>query len=167
MSSTLTSSSHRDEGAEAGRVEDARHADDPLAREPGRLLGDVGHYVQRVGDHDHDRIGRHPGDLGADRAHDPGVGTQKIVAAHSRLAGDPRRHDEEIGPLRGAVCVRSRDHGVEAFDRRALPLVEALPLWNALDDVDEHDFPAQLLLGEPLGAHFADVPGADYGDLSG
>ena len=158
---------HRDEGAEAGRVEHPRHPDHPLPREPGRFLGHVGHHVEGVGHHNHDRVRRHTGDLLADRADDPGVGPEQVVTAHARLARDPRRHDEEVGPLGGTVVVRTRHPRVEAFHRGALPLVEPLPLGDAFHDVDEDDFLAQLLLGKALGAYFAHMPGTNYGDLPG
>ena len=47
-----------DEGAEAGGVEHAGHADDALAVEAGLAIGGLGHGVERVGDDDQDRLGR-------------------------------------------------------------------------------------------------------------
>ena len=41
-----------DEGAEAGRVEHAGHADDALAIEAGLAVGGLGHGVERIGDDD-------------------------------------------------------------------------------------------------------------------
>ena len=46
-----------------------------------------------------------------------------------------------------------------------LPLVEALALRNALDDVDHDDGARQLLLGDALGGRRADVAGADDRNL--
>ena len=43
-----------DEGAEAGGVQHAGHADDALAIEAGLLEGGLGHGVERVGDDDED-----------------------------------------------------------------------------------------------------------------
>src|SRR4051812_1173183 len=47
-----------DEGAEARRVEHARHADHPLLGEAAGLVGHGAHGVERVRDHDQDRVGR-------------------------------------------------------------------------------------------------------------
>ena len=63
------------------------------------------------------------------------------------------------------VAVRADDARVEALDRRRLPLVEALALRNALDDVDHDDGARQLLLRDTLRGRRADVPGADDRDL--
>jgi hypothetical protein len=46
-----------EEGPEARGVEDARHPDHALARELGGVVRDVTHRVERVGHHDHDRVG--------------------------------------------------------------------------------------------------------------
>ena len=63
------------------------------------------------------------------------------------------------------VAVRADDARVEAFDRRRLPLVEALALRNAFDDVDHDDGARQFLLGDTLRGRRADVAGADDRDL--
>ena len=54
---------HRDERAEAGRVQHTGHADHPLAWETSRIEGDVAHGVKRIRDDDDDRVGRTRDDL--------------------------------------------------------------------------------------------------------
>ena len=80
------------------------------------------------------------------------------------LAGEARRHDDDVGAGGVGVVVRADDAGVVADDRRRLGEVEALALGQALDDVDEDDV-GEAGLGDPLGGGGADVAGADDGDL--
>ena len=66
---------------------------------------------------------------------------------------------------RRVVAVGADDPGVEALDRGRLPLVEALALRHAVDDIHHHDGARQILLGDALGRGGADVACADDGDL--
>ena len=100
-----------------------------------------------------------------DRLDDAGVRVEQIVARHARLARDAGGDDDDVGVGRLVVAVRADDARVEAFDRRALPLVEPLALRNPLDDVHHDDGARQLLLGDALRGRRADVSGADDGDL--
>ena len=70
-----------DEGPEAGAVQDARHADDALAREAARLQGDVDHRIERVGDDDQDRVRRVLGRLPDHVPDDGGVLEKQVVAS--------------------------------------------------------------------------------------
>ena len=99
-----------------------------------------------------------------DRADDPGVLRQQVVAAHPGLAGEAGGDDDDVGAGRVGVVVGADDPGVVADDRRRLGEVEALALGQALDDVDEDDV-GEAGLGDPLGGRGADVAGADDGDL--
>ena len=99
-----------------------------------------------------------------DRADDPGVLGQQVVAAHPRLAREAGGDDDDVGAGRVGVVVRAGDPGVVPDDRRRLGEVEALALRQALDDVDEDDV-GEARLGDPLGGRGADVAGADDGDL--
>ena len=47
----------RDEGAEAGRVEDAGHPDNTLPRKFAHLEGQLCHRVQRIANDDQRRVG--------------------------------------------------------------------------------------------------------------
>ena len=80
---------HRDEGAEAGRVEHAGHADDPLARKPGRSNATWHIASSGLETTIDDRIRRARHDLARSPMHDVHVDLQQIVAAHARLACDP------------------------------------------------------------------------------
>ena len=95
---------------------------------------------------------------------DPGVLGQQVVAAHPRLAGQPRGDDDDVRPGGVRVVVRAGDPGVVADDRGGLGQVERLALRQPLDDVDQDDV-GQAGLGDPLGGRRADVAGADDGDL--
>ena len=58
---------------------------------------------------------------------DLGVGLQQIVAAHARLARQSGGDDHDVGVFRAVVSIRSDQFHVEAFDRRGLGQVNALP----------------------------------------
>ena len=99
------------------------------------------------------------------RADDPGVLGQEVVAAHARLAGQARGHDDDLAAGRVRVVVRAGHLGVVADDRGGLGEVERLALRQPLDDVDEDDV-GEAGLDDPLGRGGADVAGADDGDLA-
>src|SRR5690606_12689470 len=61
-----------------------------------------------------------------------------------RLAGDAGGDDADVRAFDGGVVARTRQRGIEAFNRRGLGDVEALALRNAVGDVEEDDV-AQLL----------------------
>ena len=94
-----------------------------------------------------------------------GILLYEVVPAHARLAGQSGGDHVNTRPGGLLVVLGSRDHGVEALDRRRLPLVERLALRYALQDVDEHDFSRQFALRDPLRRRCPDVPGSDYGYL--
>ncbi len=135
----------------------------------GLLERHVRHDVERVGHHDDDGVGRNLGDLLGHVADDPGVGLEKIVAAHARLSGDARRDDEDVRALGNGVVrvAAARDQGVEALDGSALPLVQPLAFGDSLLDVDHDDLPGQLLLSQTLGAGGPYVSRSDDRDLPG
>ncbi len=86
-----------DEGAEAGGIEHAGHADHALAREAAELVGGLGHGVERVGDDDEDAVRRVLHDLADHIAHDLVVGVEQVVAAHAGLARDAGGDDDDVG----------------------------------------------------------------------
>ena len=98
-----------DERPEAGRVEDARHAEDALARKAGRLEGNVAHRVEGVRDDDQDRVRRMLGGLLDHGPDDPRVLGEEVVAAHPGLAREARGHDDDVGTGRICVVVRAGD----------------------------------------------------------
>src|SRR5690606_3713150 len=93
------------------------------------------------------------------------VRLQQVLAAHARLARDARRHDDDVGAGGGIVAVRTEHAGVEAFDGRGLPLVQALPLPHTLHDVDHDDLAGELAAGETLSRGRTDVAGPHHRNL--
>src|SRR5215210_6171765 len=108
------------ERAVAGRIEDASHADHPLAGEPARLHRHVAHRVERVGDDDEDRLRRMLYDLFRNAGHDVLVRLEQIVTAHSRLAGAAASYDHHVRACGLLVIVGARYVGVVAEDRATL-----------------------------------------------
>ena len=99
----------RDEGAEAGAIQHAGHADDAVLAELGDPEGGLRHGVERIGDDDDDAVGRVLGNLLGGGPDDFVVGHQQIVAAHAGLAGKPGGDDGDIGIRGGLVIVRAGD----------------------------------------------------------
>ena len=118
-----------DERPEPGRVQDAGHPENALARETGGLHGDVAHRVERVRDDDQDRIRRVLHGLLDDGPDDARVLGKKVVPAHPRLAREARRDDDDVRARRVGIVVRADDPGVVANDRGRLGEVEPLP-WG-------------------------------------
>jgi len=133
-----------DERAVACGVEHARHPDDPLLREAGHHLRDVGHHVERVRHEDQDRVRRGGAHLLRAGLHDPRVRVLEIVPAHPGLARDPGGDHDDVRPGGVVVRVRPADGGVEAEHRARLEQVESLPLGRSFENVEEHDV-AELL----------------------
>src|SRR5262249_35889067 len=90
---------------------------------------------------------------------------EQVVAGHPGLARDAGGDDDEVRARRLVVAVGADDARVVELDRRRLPLIETLPLRDALGDVDHDDSPGQLLLGDGLRGGGADVTGTDDRDL--
>ena len=80
------------------------------------------------------------------------------------LPGESRGHDHDVGAGGVRVVVRADDPGVVTDDGRGFGEVEALALWQAIDDVDEDDV-GEPGLGDPLGGGGADIAGPDDGNL--
>ncbi len=154
----------RDERPEARRVEHARHPEHALAREAGRLQGDVAHRVERVGDDDQDRVRGMLGRLLHDGADDARVLGQQVITAHPGLTSEAGGDDHDVRVCGVGVVVGARDPGVVPDDRRRLGQVERLALREPLDDVDQ-DHVGQACLGDPLCGRRADIAGPDDGDL--
>ncbi len=154
-----------DERPEPGRVEDAGHPEDALAREARTPACATWHIASSgLVTMIEDRVRRVLRGLLDDRPDDPGVLGEQVVAAHPRLAGEAGGDDDDVRAGGVGVVVRAGDPGVVADDRRRLGEVEALALRQPLDDVDQDDV-GEAGLGDPLGGGGADVAGADDGDL--
>jgi hypothetical protein len=126
----------RQEPAHARRIEHAGHSEHPLARQLRDAPRHFAHGVERVGDHDEDRVGRAGQNLAHDVGDDLFVGRDEIVAAHARLAADSGRDDDHSEPAVPSG-IRPGDPRVEPLDGRGLHDVQRLALGNALQDVDE------------------------------
>ncbi len=146
-----------DERAVARRVEYAGHAEDPAGREARGLIGHVGHDVERVRDHDADGIGGCLLDRVGDVADNPRVRGQKVVAAHPGLARDACGDDDDLAASGFIVSIRTDNASVEAHDRARLVHVESFALWDALQDVDDHDLLGDLHLRQTERLRSADV----------
>ena len=153
-----------DEGAEAGRIENAGHADDAVFREFRDHVRDLRHGVERIGDDDDDGVGRNGGGLFGGGFDDFVVGEQKVVAAHAGFAGEAGGDDDDVGIRGGRVIVGSGDADVVAFDGTGLEEVEPFALRDAFSHVYENDV-SEFLFGGPDGTVGADVSGADDGDF--
>src|SRR5208337_4019441 len=129
----------RDEGAEAGGVEDAGHADDALARESTQLVRGLRHGVEWIGDDDEDAVRRVMHDLADYVAHDFVVGVQQVVAAHAGLARNSGGDDDDVGVGGVGIVVGAENGGIALLDRHGLEQVETFSLGDAFHDVDEDD----------------------------
>src|SRR5882672_3864998 len=78
-----------EEIAEARGIQHARHAHHLLVRHARGLLQRPYHGVERIGDADHEGVGRVFLDAGADLLHHLEIDAQEIVAAHAGLARHP------------------------------------------------------------------------------
>jgi hypothetical protein len=155
---------HRDEGAEAGGVEDAGHADHPVLRKAAHIVGDVAHRIQGVADDDQDGVGGILRHLLGHLGHDPLVGGQQVIPAHPRLSRNAGRDDNNVGIPRLFVAIGSDEVGVVLLHRRRLRQIEGLPLRNPLDDIHQ-DHIAKGLFAQTLRSSCSDVSRTDHGHL--
>src|ERR1700674_5430564 len=106
----------RDKSAEAGGVEHAGHADDALTRKAAHLVSGLRHGVEGIGDDDEDAVRRVVHDLADYVVHDFVVRIQKVIAAHTGLARNSGRDDDDVGVGRVAIVVRTNDGGIALLD---------------------------------------------------
>ncbi len=162
LTETLNSSARK--WRKRAEFENAGHADDLFGLEAGELLQRPHHRVERVGDADHEGVGRMLLDAVADGFHDLEVDADEVVAAHAGLAGHARRHDDHVRAGDVRVIVGALVLGVEAVDRRGFGDVETLALGNAFRDVEQHDV-AEFLQADQMGERAADLASTDERDL--
>ena len=154
----------RQEVAEAGGIEHAGHADDLLGRQARELLQRPDHRVERVGDADHEGVGRMRLEAFADRLHHLEVDAEQVVAAHAGLARHAGGHDADVGAGDIGVVRGALERGVEAFDRARFRDVQRLALGGAVSNVEQDDVTEFLERGE-VGQRTADLACADEGNL--
>jgi hypothetical protein len=99
-----------------------------------------------------------------DRFHDLQVDAEQVVAAHAGLARHAGGDDDHVRALDCRVVVCPDVSGVEAVNRGGFRNVQALALWDALRNVEEHDV-AELLQADEMSERAADLSGADQRDL--
>ena len=149
----------------ARRIEHARHADDAVLRKPAHLVSRLRHGVERVGDHDQNRVRRILHRLLDGALHHVVVGLEQIVAAHAGLAREAGGHHHQVGVGGVGVIVRAPHAHVVALDGSGLEQVQSLALRDALQDVD-HDHVGELLVRQAMGHRCAHVPRANHGHFS-
>ncbi len=137
-----------------------------LAGQAGELLQRPHHGVERIGDADHEGVGRILLDAGADLLHDLQVDADEVVAAHAGLARHAGGDDANVGALDALVGgdAGAAEPGVVALDRRGLRKIERLALGGAFHHVAQDDIAELLEAGEER-QRAADLSGADQRDL--
>jgi hypothetical protein len=97
-------------------------------------------------------------------AHDLEVRIQQVVAAHPRLARNPRRNHHHIRPRRVRIIVRPNNRHIALFNRHRLGEVQPLALRHALDHIDQHHI-RQLLRRNPVRRRRPNIPRPNNRDL--
>ena len=163
--STDTSSSMRDEGAEAGRIQNAGHADHAIAREAAQLVSRLRHGVQRIGNDDEDAVGRILHDLAHHIAHDLVVGVEQIVAAHARLARNAGGDHHDVRVCGIGIIVGAENEASRAF-RWASPQAGREPLpCGTPSMMSISTTSASSLAGNPVRGGGAYVSRTNNGDF--
>src|SRR5439155_8761627 len=150
--------------AKASAVENARHADDAIVRQARGFAHQGDHRIERIGDDNDEGLRAMLLDGSADSGDDLAVDAQQIVTTHARLARNAGSADDNIRSCERGVVVRSNKLRIEAFDRRALCNIETLALWNAFDDINQHDV-TEFLQTDEQRQRASDISGAYQGDL--
>ena len=157
----MAARSLRQVAAETRRVERAAHADDAALGQAGGLMREVGHGIHRVRYDDEYRAGRIFQSLAYDAADDIGVGADKLLARHARLARYTRRHDDDIRAGRLLVVVgNTRELGLEIHGGRCLEHIEHLALRESLLDIDQHYLAGYLAACQNVGTRRTYCAGA-------
>jgi hypothetical protein len=90
--------------------------------------------------------------------HDVVVGVEQVVAAHARLAWNPRSDHDDVG-IRGVfVVVGARDVRIALLNGHSFEQIEALTLRHAFNNVDEH-YVGELFGSDPVSRSCAYVAG--------
>lgn len=96
-----------------------------------------------------------------DALHDAGIGADKFLACHARLAGDAGGDDYDVAASSlGVVVRRARDAGVETKQRGGLHHILCLAFGQAFFDVEQDEFMADSGTGDIVGT------GSTYGACS-
>src|ERR1035438_1217233 len=154
----------RDKSAETRRVEHSGHPNHTLAWEPADLISGLRHGIKRIRHDNQNAVRRVVYDLADNVAHDLVVGVKKIIAAHTRLAGDSGGDDDDVSISGVGIVVRAKDSGIAFLDRHGLEQVETFALRDAFYDVDQHDV-CEFFGGDPVGGSRTHVSGAYDGDF--
>ena len=101
---------------------------------------------------------------GADLLHHLEIDAEEIIAAHAGLARNAGGDDADTRALDRLVGIGAGHLEVVPVDRRRLHEVEALALWNALGDVEQHHV-AKVLETDKVCQGAADLACADQCNL--
>ena len=138
---------HRQQAAEAERVEQRAQADHAALGQREFLVGEVGEDVDRIGDDEHDRVGPQP--LGLDLAEDrPEEDDVAVDERQPALVGFPPQAggDADHVGVGKALVAPGTDHLV-GDRRRSMHHVEGLAVGKIGIRVHDHDLvhePAKL-----------------------
>ena len=154
----------REESRKTRRVQNARHANDFVVRQAGKLAQSPNHRVQGIGDADHEGLGAIVLNAFANRLHHFQIDTEQIIAAHPRLARHASGYDHNVSASDIGIVVRAGDLCVKPFDRAALRKVERFSLRHTLGNVEQYDV-AHFLLRCEVGERAANHARADQRDL--
>jgi hypothetical protein len=69
---------------------------------------------------------------------DFGIRRQQIITAHTRLARQARRDDDNIGAFGCSIIIRADDFHILADNRHRLQQVQGFPLWHSLYYVNQN-----------------------------
>ena len=87
-----------EKGAEACRIQNARHPDHLMGGKPCGLLHDPHHHVQGVSHHNHKGVWRMDPKHLSNVSNHACIFVEKVIPAHSGLAGKPSGHNNNIAP---------------------------------------------------------------------
>ena len=138
------------EGAEAGGIEHAGHANHAIAGELADLVGDLRHGIERVGNHNQDAVGRVDDHVLDNFANDFGIGIEQVITAHSRLAGDSRGNHYDVRVSGVFVIVGAEHVRIALLDGHGFEQIQSLALRHAFYDIDQDNI-GKFLGGDPMG----------------
>src|SRR5205823_1821850 len=113
-----------------------------------------------IGHHQDDGAGTAALDVGHDAADDIGIDTHQVIAAHARLAGHARSHQDEVGSFHVLVVVTAGHPGVETHNGSALGNIQGDTLGQVFDDVDQQ-YVRVVPFGDGTGGRGAHGPRTD------
>lgn len=142
------------EEPEPRRVEIGAAADDPVLGQARELPGDVGQYVDGIGDDEENGVGTVLDQLGYDALEDVGVALHEVQPGLALALPRPRRHDADARAGRGRV-VRARVYLGVLEEGAAVLEVHHLALELVGHHVDQHHVARDALRARRFGYFIA------------